>query len=64
MPSRLPLTSRDNIVLADLRTPWQRRRDRFGELAADIIELALTIASALGLCAAFLALLILGGFVP
>lgn len=61
--NRLPLTSRDNLVLADLRSPWQRRRDRFGDLAADLIELALTIGGAIGVCVLCLLALIAFGVV-
>lgn len=61
---RAPLRSDTNLCLVELRTPWQRWRDRFGELAADVIEFTLTLVGTVGVCLACLALLILGGYVP
>lgn len=56
---RVALTSRGNLALVDLRS----RRERLRDFAADMLELALTIAGTAGICTAFLFLLICAGFV-
>lgn len=56
--SKLPLTSRGNIVLVDLRS----RRERLRDFAADMIELALTIAGTAGICAVCLVFVIACGW--
>ena len=44
--TRIPLTSRGNLVLVDLRT----RRERIADFARDSIEFLFTVAGTVGFC--------------